>query len=63
MMSVGRGRPLQSALSFEGFVTPAEVRRQRYIYLPFAVPPGKMSSGTFVPISPLATSMIVPSPP
>ena len=31
---------MQSALSFEGFVTPAEVRRQRYIYLPFAVPPG-----------------------
>jgi len=31
---------LQAEFAFEGFVTPQDVRRQRYLYLPFEVPPG-----------------------
>ncbi|HXG41848.1 MAG TPA: CehA/McbA family metallohydrolase [Dehalococcoidia bacterium] len=31
---------MQTEFSFEGFVTPQDVRRQRYLYLPFEVPPG-----------------------
>ncbi|MCS7276736.1 MAG: CehA/McbA family metallohydrolase [Dehalococcoidia bacterium] len=31
---------MQAEFAFEGFVTPQDVRRQRYLYLPFEVPPG-----------------------